>query len=223
MVKIIVIGMFEQDRIYKILSSHSEFEIIGLGNDNYDAIRLINSRKPDVIILTSCLKSSEDGEIIPLIKSKSPKTAVILLITCTDEECIYRAIAFGASAYLLKDDIDALCYAVNEVHHGGRFMGVNVTTKVLPLFSRIVANRSRFVENKPQSVPKTISYVELRIMILITKGFSTKEIAEKLHMTLGTIRNYISSIMRKINVQNRNQVGVFVLKSKLLALNESDN
>ncbi|MDR1466377.1 MAG: response regulator transcription factor [Treponema sp.] len=223
MVKIIVVGVFEQSRIHTVLSSHSEFEVIGLGNDNYDAIRLIDSKKPDVIVLTSCLENNEVGEIISLIKSKSPKTAIILLIACTNEKYICKAIAFGASAYLLEDDMDTLCYAVNEVHHGGYFMGVNITNKVLPLLPGMITNRPRPVENKPRSVPKAISHLELCIMICITKGLSTKEIAEKLHLTTGTVRNYISFIMRKIGVQNRNQVGIFVLKNKLLAFDGGDN
>ncbi|MDR0784742.1 MAG: response regulator transcription factor [Treponema sp.] len=222
MIKIVVIGIFEQSRIRKILSSRSEFEVIGLGNDNYDAIRLIDTKKPDVVVLTSRLENNEDGEIIPLIRSKSPKTAVILLVACTDEERICKAIAFGASAYLLENDMDTLCYAVSEVYHGGCFMSVNVTTKVLPLLSYMVTNSPRFVKNKQQSVSKAISYIELHIMTLVTKGFSTKEIAEKLHMTTGSVRNCISSIMRKTGAQNRNQVGIFVLKNKLITFNERD-
>ncbi|MDR0643706.1 MAG: response regulator transcription factor [Treponema sp.] len=223
MIKVIISGMFERSRIHKILSSYPEFEVIGLCNDNYDAIKLIDSKKPDVIILTASLKNNETGEIIFLIKSRCPKTALVLIIAYTEREYSYRAIAFGASAYLFENDMDTLSTAVKVAHNGSCFIGVNAATKLLPLFSRIVMNKLYPVENKSQSVPDTISCIELRIMVFITKGFSTKKIAEELHMAPGTIRNYISAIMRKTGTQNRNQVGIFVLKNKLISSIEKDS
>jgi DNA-binding NarL/FixJ family response regulator len=222
MIKIIIIDIFKRDVIDKILSSHSGFEIIGLGDDNYEAIRLIDSKKPDVIVLNSCLKNNEAGEIIPLIKSKTPKTGIILVIAGKDEEYISRAIAFGVSAYLLEGDMDTLCYAVREVHRGGCFMGVHAAAKILPLFSSMAASGLHITRGKPRVVPKSISCIELRIMILVTEGFLTGEIARKLNVTVGTVRNYISSIMKKIGVHNRNQISIFVIRNSLFALDERD-
>jgi DNA-binding NarL/FixJ family response regulator len=223
MVKIIVIGVFEQSRIHKILSSSSEFEVVGLGNDGYDAIRLIDSKEPDIVVLTSYLKNNEDRKIISLIKSKSPQTSVILLIACKDERRICNSITYGASAYLLEDDMDDLCPTVNKVYHGYCFMSVRVTTKVLPLLSQMRMGSSHPVENKSQAtltVLKIISSIELHIMILVTIGLSTEDIAENLHVAPGTVRNYISLLMRKIGVKNRNQIGIFALKNELLSLSE---
>jgi DNA-binding NarL/FixJ family response regulator len=222
MIKLVIIDIFKRYMIDKMLSSNSGFEVIGSCDDNYEAIRLIDSKKPDVVVLNSCLKNNEAGEIIPLIKSKTPKTGIVLVIAGKDEEYISRAIAFGVSAYLLEGDMDALCYAVKEVHRGGCFMGVHAAAKILPLFSTMAASGLHLTRGKPQALPKSLSRIELSIMILVTKGFLTSEIARKLNVTAGTVRNYISSIMRKIGVQNRNQISIFVIRNSLFVFDEKD-
>jgi DNA-binding NarL/FixJ family response regulator len=226
MIKIIIIDREEKDRkkTKTILSSQNDFEVVGLGKDGYDAVKLIHSVQPDIAILDTCFDDSDGTELIPLLKSLSPKLAVILFTSSSDKDHICKAIANEASAYLLKsDDAPILCEVVQAVYHGNYFMSTKVTTTAFPVFSLLLKNKiGSFVNrgsfNNSRTMPPGISSMELRIIMLIGKGLSTAEIARKLYITSGTARNYISTIMQKMGLRNRNQVALFAVRHRLIIM-----
>jgi DNA-binding NarL/FixJ family response regulator len=235
MIKVCIIDKseFEQHKVQSMLTSQRDFEILGFGKDGYEALRIVVSGQPDVAILDIWLDYIDGIELIPLLKTRSPKTAVILLTASDDEDHICKAIANEVSAYVLKNnDKDFLCGIVRTVYYGGCFIDAKIMAKALPILSPLIRNRNTYVAGKSQSTDLRnhtfqnttqpmlpgISAMELRIVRLVATGHSTKKIAEKLNITEGTTRNYISAIMQKIGLQNRHQLMLFGIKHKLVTI-----
>lgn len=233
MIKIVIIDNWELDRnnIQALISSQDDFTIVGLGKDGYDAFKLVGELKPDIAILDISLDVIDGTDIIPLLKSKSPSTAIVFLTSLEDEEHICKAVVQEVRGYLLKDtDMDILADAVRLVYQGGRFINPKIDDKVYHILATqlkpmYLANFPHTVSSNPTveeeiDLPAGISRKELRIMLCVGKGHSTKKIAEDLSLTTGTVRNYLSSAMQKAGLQHRNQIPLFVFKHGLITLDK---
>ncbi|MDR2484912.1 MAG: response regulator transcription factor [Treponema sp.] len=237
MIKIIIIDKQNSDRnrTHAVLSCQSDFEVVGLGQDGYDALKLAGKVKPDIAILDICLDFIDGTESIPLLKAKSPATAILLLTSLEDEEHICKAVSCDVQGYLLKEtDMDTLAAAIRLIHGGGRFISSKINGKVYHILSTMLKNRDRLNEYAPFQhrlfqnasilkdtiLPAGISKIEIQIMAGIGQGHSTKEIAEYLCLSVGTVRNYISSAMQKAGLQHRTQIPLFALKNGLIKLGE---
>jgi DNA-binding NarL/FixJ family response regulator len=230
MIKIIIIDSneAEQHRIKTRLCSQNDFEIIGSGQGRYDAIRLVEKKQPDIVIMDICLKDGEGLDLIPLLKSKSPGTSIVLLTDIEDEEHIYQALIHEPAGYIIKQgDISHLCAAIKDIYQGGCFFSSSVASKICSIFSKMAkvvtkecvhTNTALFKKeiNSQPIVPTGISGMELQIIAFIAQGCSTHEIAGKLSITDATTRNYISVVMRKAGVNNRNQLTLFALRRGLI-------
>jgi DNA-binding NarL/FixJ family response regulator len=223
MIKIVIIDDQKQDRdrITSLLSAQKGFQIAGSGKDGYDALRLSARLRPDVIIMTLRKNNDEGPELVPLIKRKSPAAEVIFLSGLDDTEHTAKALSTGALGYLLKQsDMDKLAVSVRTVHNGGSFISPMIITRIFGMLSE--QNRYRNTgrpvshpQNSPKKVPANIKRTELQIMSFIAKGHSTKEIAEKLRLKQGTVRNYLTSAMHKAGLKNRSQVTAYAITKGL--------
>lgn len=220
MIQIVVIEDKKQDQdlIFSLLSSQKGFEITGCGKDGYDALKLAERHQPHIIILDLWEDGFDGSELVPLIKRKSPATAVIILSGYEDDKYAGKAIAAGASGFLIKKtDMHKLADSVRTVYNGGYFINTMIVVRTFGLLSNMTKDRKVFRNGgaiKPR-IPTTINRVELRIMTGIGGGYSNKEIAANLNLKPGTIRNYLSSIMRKIGLKSRTQVAIFAVKNGL--------
>lgn len=230
MITIVIIDKQEADRnrTHAILSSQNDFAVLAQGKDGYDALKKIERFKPDIAILDICLDIINGPEIIPLLRCKSPETAVLFLTSLEDEEHICKILRHDVRGYLLKDrDMDALPAAVRLVHKGGRFISSKINDKVYHILTRLLKNQEGPQEFRRQSaktvhdditIPNGISRRELKVMTYVCQGYSTKEIAENLSLTAGTVRNYLSAAMQKAGLQHRTQVPLFIMRNGLLPL-----
>jgi DNA-binding NarL/FixJ family response regulator len=224
MIKIVVIDNQEQDQelINSILSAQNEFEITGFGKDGYDALKLAAEYRPHIIIMNLEKDSVGVPEVVPLIKRKSPATAVIILSGYEDDEYAGKAISAGASGYLVKKtDMNKLPDSVRSVYNGGYFINPTTLTRTFGMLSktgkyRKISRNSSVKNKKAMSIPACINRMELLLIVAIGKGYSNKEIATSLNLKPGTIRNYLSSIMRKTGLKSRSQVAIFALKNGLI-------
>lgn len=223
MIKIVIINdqKQEQELIYSMLSTQKEFEITGCGKDGYDALKLAAKYRPHVIIMDMRKDSVNGPELVPLIKRKSPATAVIILSGYEDDEYAGRAISAGASGYLVKKtDMHKLVDSIRTVYNGGYSINTTIVIRTFGMLSEMVKYRNvcrKTVAGKKQTkpLPANINRMELQIMTGIGKGYANKEIAESLNLKPGTIRNYLSSLMRKTGLKSRTQVAIFALKNGL--------
>ncbi|MDR3334369.1 MAG: response regulator transcription factor [Treponema sp.] len=223
MIRIVIIDEQDVDRICieTTLSAQHDFEIIGLGKDGYDALKLVAGLKPDILILDTCLPG-----IVPLLRSKSRATDIIVFTSLEDDAHICQAIGSKVNGYLLKDtDMDELVASIRVVYEGGTAITPRITAKVFHIFSELVRNNGSFKGSQSTShqrheytIPSSISKTELRIMTYIGQGRSNQEIADKLCLTTGTVRNYISSAMQKVGLENRTQIALYAIEMGIIHL-----
>jgi DNA-binding NarL/FixJ family response regulator len=206
MIKILLIdhhGEGEQNK-GQYLAFQDDFELAGQGKDDYEAVILAKKCQPDVILLD--LPLFEGFRVVPLLKGSVPHAGIIIF---TDADMakwdIYRIYFKHISGYLSRNiSSDQLCQAVRTVYCGGCLLVSNLLIE--PFLSP--------QKNTP-TIPKNITRNELRIINCIGKGLTNREIADKLCLTKGTIRNNISSILQKTGLHDRTQVAVYAIKAGL--------
>jgi DNA-binding NarL/FixJ family response regulator len=224
MIRIVVIDERESDRnlIQTTLSLQSDFEVVGCGKDGFDALKLTSGLKPDVVIMDTSLSDFEGTEIIPLLKSKVPHVALLVLTDLEDESHICKIAGLDISGYLLKSvDMDKLISAVRSVSKGERFLSAKILDKAYCILANMLRNhepQAKTASKKPQrvTIPSNLSRVELRLMVFVAQGCSTREIAETMCLSAGTVRNYLSVVMQKTGLKNRSQMATFALKAGLI-------
>ena len=219
MINLVIINTAKQerDRITALLSPQSGIAIQAQGKDGYDAIRLTDSLKPDIVLLDNYPELINGEELPPLLKARSPSTAVVILAGKISDYQLYIAAKGKVSGFVNKEtEMDLLSLILKYIFQGGCFISPVLAARILHLFS---ANRNRagidFRTNKNPQFPfrrdpvEHLSKMELRILTCIGEGYASREIAENLDLAVGTVRNYISSVMRKTGLHNRSQMASF--------------
>ncbi|MDR2537596.1 MAG: response regulator transcription factor [Treponema sp.] len=235
MIRIVIVEEkeLEQKLVQTTLAFHSDFEVVGYGKDGFDALILVSKLKPDIMIMDTRLSDTNGIELIPLLKNKSPHTAFLILTSLTEEAHLSKIINLGITAYLLKEtDMDTLPLAIRTLHKGGHFFSPKVHDKVFhTLLDMIKTNKasdkssSSATATWPQGLGKTrsqkavnvkFSTVEQQLIALVVQGYSSEEIADRLCLSGGTVRNYLSAMLQKTGQRNRTQLAMFVVNNGLL-------
>jgi len=202
------------------LNMQNGLNIIGVENDETDTIIKSERLKPDVLIL-DLMQSVIDGtELAPIIHRKSPDTAIIMICDKDENEYAGKALRAGILGYLLRNaDMNKILHAVRIVSLGGYFISTSITNKIIKTITLVKQFPGQFLENKGK-YPE-FSSTERNIVEYIAKGFSDDEIADYLHLSTGTIRNYMIAIKHKIKTNNRIQTVIFSLVHGLISLEET--
>jgi len=213
-----------QDKVSAILSAQSDFKVLGCGKDAYDALRLIASLKPDVAILDNHLEYIEVQEIPPLLRVRSPSTAVVILATKTSDIQLHKAVVNQVSGLLDKEeDVDLLPWALKCISNGGCFISPSFAARVMHLFAiagrhpRTQSTAPPFNKAKEKFLPQKdpagyLSKTELQVLTCVGEGNTSDEIAKSLELAVGTVRNYISAVMRKTGLRSRSQLVRYALE-----------
>ena len=221
MIKTVIINEKKEvrDKITSILSAQGDFKIMALGKDAYDALRIVGSLKPDIVILDNQLGCIHGEESPPLLRARSPSTAVVILITRkTNDFQLYRAVRNEVSGLLHKEtDMASLPSILKCISTGGCFISPFLAARILHIFAAHAPLKS-IKENVPlwEDPAGYLSKTELQILISMVEGNSSNEIAQSLHLTVGTVRNYISSVMHKTGLHSRPQLVRYALKYGLV-------
>ena len=193
-----------------ILSSKNDIKITSLASDGQDVLNKLEIDKPDVILMDIRIPIMDGVRCTRIIKEKYPEIKIIVLTTFDDDEYIYDAIKYGADGYLLKGvSLDELYNAINNVYNGGGSIHPNIASKAMKMFSNMAKNE---IEN--------ISKNEWKIIDQIGKGLSNKEIAYELSFSEGTVRNYLSIILDKLQLRDRTQLAIWAVTNKQLVAKE---
>ncbi|MGN0593785.1 MAG: response regulator, partial [Hominimerdicola sp.] len=183
-----------------ILESTGEIQVIAMGYSGEEAISIYNEKKPDVMLMDIRMEGMtglDAGEKI----LKSDKNAKLLyLSTFSDDEYIVKALNIGAKGYILKQDFEGIAPALEAVMNGQSVFGDSVISK-LPV---LIQSTTDFNYEAYDIYEK-----EQEIIEFVAAGLSNKEIAGKLFLSEGTVRNYISCILDKLNLRDRTQLAVF--------------
>ncbi|AEF80637.1 response regulator transcription factor [Leadbettera azotonutricia] len=222
MISIVVIDDEIQDieRIKYLLHSQGDLELRGFGKDGYDAIRLVRSIKPDIAILNISLALYCGVEISHLLKRDSPSTAIVAMGSQLDINLIKRVVNEAVAAYILKEDFNHLAEILRKVHEGEYYFNPLICTQAFRILASLLQKPAAgdYIPSackKESDFPAGLSRTEMKILALIGEGYSDKEIAGKLKLKNGTVRNYISRIMRKGCLKSRPQAIAYAIKNGL--------
>lgn len=184
-----------------LLSIQPSFEVVGEATNGEEALRLTAMLKPHVVLMDLRMPVLDGVEATRRICSSFPNSRVIILTTFDDDELVFDGLRAGAMGYLLKDtSYERLFEAIQAAARGEHFLQPSITAKVLAEFSRL---------HRPQTSPDTgvepLSDRELEVLKLAADGASNREIADRLVIAEGTVKNHLSRIFTKLNVRDRMQ------------------
>ena len=188
-----------------ILEVNEDVQVLATGMDGRDAVKLFGEYKPDVLLMDIRMKNMSGLEASAEILKADPDANILLLTTFLDDEYIVKALRLGAKGYLLKQDYASILPALRAVHSGQTVFGQKIVSKIPDL----IRKKEEFDYNSYE-----INDREKEIIRLIAEGYSNKEIAAELYLSEGTVRNYLSSILDKLQLRDRTQVAVFYYKHR---------
>lgn len=188
-----------------ILETREDFHIPACGSDGKEAISLYKKYRPDVLLMDIRMKEMSGLEAAAEILKEYPDARILLLTTFSDDEYIIMALKLGAKGYILKQDYQNIIPAILAVSSGQTVFGKEIVSKIPSLLEK----KSVF-----DYASCDINDRELEVIQLIAEGRSNKEIASILFLSEGTVRNYLSSILDKLNLRDRTQVAVFYYQNK---------
>lgn len=207
MIKVIVIDdqSLMRDGLEIILNSDSELKVVACGENGKEAIELSGRFVPDLVLMDLRMPIMGGVEATKIIKNNLPNVKVLLLTTFDDEEYIIEAMNSGASGYIFKDiEKVKLIEAIKECVKGSFIM----PSKVAAVLAKH-AIKKEVVPLKEDFKELNLTDRELEIAVMITEGFTNRQIASALYITDGTVKNYVSSIYSKIGINDRTKLALF--------------
>ena len=194
-----------------ILDSDPDFEVVKVVGSGQEVLDSLKTESVDIILMDVRMPNMSGVDCTRIVKKEYPNIKVIILTTFDDDEYIYDALKYGASGYLLKGcSLEELSTAIHNVLSGGACFNPNVAGKVAQFFSQM-ANSHTEVSFDGEEKEYDFSDTEQKIIAQIGHGYSNKEIAQKLGFSEGTIRNYLSVILDKLELRDRTQLAIWYL------------
>lgn len=207
MIKVIVIDdqSLMRDGLEIILNSDSDLKVVACGENGKDAIELTEIFIPDLVLMDLRMPVVDGVEATKIIKNRFPFVKILLLTTFEDEKDIIEAMNSGASGYIFKDiEKLKLIEAIKECAKGSFIM----PSKVAAVLAKHAVNKKQ-VSLKDNFHAMNLTDREIEIALMITEGFTNKQIASSLYITDGTVKNYVSSIYSKTGINDRIKLALF--------------
>ena len=215
MVKVLIADDQELIRysLTMILKNEPNIEVTDAVEDGKSVIASIRRNKPDVILMDIRMPIMDGVQCTKIIKEHDPSIKIIILTSFDDDEYILSALRDGASGYLLKGiSVVELVEAIHKVHSGSAMINPNITQKFIELYSEMAKNNLA-VQVEKKSINDLMDY-EWNVIKYVAKGLSNKEIAAKLNLSEGTVRNYLSNVLNKLNLRDRTQLALWAVQSR---------
>ncbi len=184
----------------RTIISASGIEILAVGYDGFQAIELYNKYRPDLILMDIRMEKMNGINATKEILKIDPSAKILLITTFQDEEYISTALSLGCKGYILKQNIKGIIPAINAVHSGN-----------LVFDSKIVSNITKYTK---KDISTDLSDREFDILLLVAEGLNNKEISDRLFLSKGTVRNYISNMLEKLSLRDRTQLAIYYYKLK---------
>lgn len=193
-----------------ILEADPEISIAATGKSGKEAVDLYRMHQPDVLLMDIRMDGMDGVQAGEEILMQDPQAKIVYLTTFSDDEYIIKALRMGAKGYLVKQQFESILPALKLVHMGQNIFGSEIMEKI-PTFLTRDWEKTEAVD--------LLSEREREIMYHVAQGRSNKEISEGLFLSEGTVRNYISTVLDKLQLRDRTQLAIFFYKN----LNEDKN
>ena len=207
-----------------IVGSNPGFEVIGKGYGGQEAIKLYDELKPDILMMDIRMPDLNGTEAAGKILEKHPDAKILFLTTFSDEEYIVKALSLGIKGYLLKQDYKSVPQSLQSVMSGQIVFGGDVVEKLPTIMSKAATNeasskdqpgedsKSGLSEDKVNFLKeRDINDKEYELIQLVAKGYTNKEISETIFLSEGTVKNYISNILDKLELRDRTALAIWYL------------
>lgn len=182
----------------KTILSSKGIHVCAIGNDGAEAIKLYEQHRPDILLMDIRMETMNGVDASKQILSAFPQARILFLTTFRDDEYIIKALQMGVKGYILKQNYDCILPALEAVYMGQNVFNTEIITRIPDLL------------RQKESFPiDNLNSREMEIIILVAKGLNNKEIAETLFLSEGTVRNYLSIILDKLELRDRTQLAVY--------------
>ncbi|HEX7496226.1 MAG TPA: response regulator transcription factor [Candidatus Limnocylindrales bacterium] len=195
--------------LVSLLERREHFQVVAEAGTAAEAVEMARKFEPDIIVMDVRLPDGSGIEACREIRAEFPRTRVVILTSYPDEEAVLSAIIAGASGYLLKQIRGRdLVSALESVGRGESLLDPAVTEKVLDRVRRIATGT--YTDEMAQ-----LTQQEQKILLLVAEGKTNKEIASDVFLSDKTVKNYVSSILSKLNLERRAQAAAFVARHRM--------
>ena len=190
-----------------MLSIFEDIDVVGTAENGYKALEFCQNNEVDIVLMDIRMKECDGVMGTRLIKEQFTKIKVLILTTFKDKEYIQDALKYGAFGYMLKDSSHDVIYeGIKTAYKGNMVVHPEVATQMM--------------DNSP-NIKNTIEKFELldkeiKIIELIANGLTNKEIAQEIFLSEGTVKNYITNILSKLELRDRTQIAIFAFKNGIV-------
>ena len=194
-----------RDSLKILLGLEEDIEVVGTASNGQEAFQLVSEKTPDIVLMDIRMPVMDGVLGTKLIKENFKDIKVVILTTFKDDEYIKEAVKNGAEGYILKNQSsDSIVEGLRAVYKGNTVFEKDVVNVITSMF-----------ENKKKKKPEEFNLTEreVEILTLLSEGLSNKEIAEKMFLSDGTVRNYITTLLEKLQLRDRTQLAIFYLKN----------
>lgn len=188
-----------------ILESDDSIEVAAVGNDGSEALPLYRQHKPDVLLMDIRMQNMNGIDALSLLLREFPDARVLLLTTFLDDEYIVKALELGAKGYIVNQNFEKIIPALEAVNSGQNVYGDEIIQRI----PNLIKTADTF-----DYTALNITQKEYEIITLVAEGLNNKEIADQLYLSEGTIRNYLSTILEKLDLRDRTQLAIFYYQHK---------
>jgi DNA-binding NarL/FixJ family response regulator len=189
-----------------IVEAQEDIEVAGVAYCGADAISLCERLKPDILLMDIRMDGMTGLEAGEAILTKHPDARILFLTTFADDEYIIKALKMGAKGYILKQNFESIVPSLKAIYAGQSVFGEDIVVKIPHMLGG---------SKKADIHGLGLNEKELEIIALIAEGLSNKEIAGRLYLSEGTVRNSISALLDKLDLRGRTQLAIFYYKNKL--------
>lgn len=182
----------------KTIVTASGIDVLAVGHNGMEAIKLYEEYRPDLILMDIRMEEMNGIEASKEILKIDSNAKILLITTFQDDEYISEALSLGCKGYILKQNIQGIIPAINAVYSGNHVFD-----------SKIV---SSIQHHSKKNINTDLTDREFDILLLVAEGLNNKEIADKLFLSEGTVRNYISSMLEKLSLRDRTQLAIYYYK-----------
>ncbi|NLO87169.1 MAG: response regulator transcription factor [Firmicutes bacterium] len=193
-----------RDSLKMILEMEEDFQVVGLAANGEEALELCRKELPDLVLMDIRMPVMDGVVGTRKIKALYPQVRVVILTTFRDEEYIKEALKNGAEGYILKSQpADSIVESLRAVDKGNIVLERDVASSLSAMLRD---------GGKTQCARYALTEREMEVLSLVGQGLSNREIAEKLFLSEGTVRNYVTALLEKLGLRDRTQLAIFYVR-----------